>query len=146
MAKSNNEYKRYVYFKIPKEEWEQIEKEQRDISFNDLIRYKTLYKISKEGKEKGAKEAAKVRKARNDLKFYKTLERIYNSLFGKNESNRLTIYRLSKESNLPYPTAKRFWNEYNLDEWIKKFEENPNNLKIFLHQELAESLVYAGKK
>ena len=71
---------------------------------------------------------------------------IPNSLFGKNESSRLTIYRLSKESNLPYPTAKRFWNEYNLDEWIEKFEENPNNLKIFLHQELAESLVYAGKK
>ena len=94
MAKSNNEYKKYIYFKIPKEEWEQIEKEQRDISFNDLIRYKTLYKISKEGKEKGAKEAAKVRKARNDLKFYKTLERIYNSLFGKNESSRLTIYLL----------------------------------------------------
>ena len=148
MPKANNEYKKYVYFKIPKEEWEQIEKSQKDISYKDLIRYKTLYKISKEPKQEGAKEAAKYRKARNDMKFFKTLERIYNSLF-KNEiksNKKLTIYKLAKETGLPYPTAKRFWNEYNLNNWIEKFEKDPSSLKTFLHQELAESLVYVGKR
>jgi len=143
------DYKNYIYFKIPKEEFERLKKEALEnekgrykklISFDELMDYYYLYKGKIEGKEKGAKLAHRIKKAKTNMNIYKALENYYTGLF--RENTRLTPYRLSKLSKTHYQTAKRFWNEYNLDYWIKEFEKDNSSLSKFKFQELSESLVY----
>jgi len=147
MKKRN--YKDFVYFKIPKEEWKEIEKiaiekgrHIKQLSYDDLIRYKFAYDLGIENKQNSASEAHRRKKAKKDMQIYNTLENYYTGLF-KSELEHINPYKLSKLAKINYRTAKRFWNDYNLDYWIKKFEKRGSEaLKEFKIQELAESFVY----
>jgi len=95
-------YKDFVYFKIPKDEFEKIlellkEKGRKSkvISIDDLLRYKLLYEIDIENKQNSASEAHRLKKAKKDIQIYKTIENFYTGLF-KNELDHLNPYKLSK--------------------------------------------------
>jgi len=142
-------YKDFVYFKMPKDEFEKIlellkEKGRKSkvISIDDLLRYKLLYEMDIENKQNSASEAHRRKKAKKDIQIYKTLENYYTGLF-KNELEHINPYKLSKLAKINYRTAKRFWNDYNLYYWIKEFEKRGSKaLREFKIQELAESFVY----
>ncbi|MEO1923352.1 MAG: hypothetical protein ABGX25_02390 [Nautiliaceae bacterium] len=141
-------YKDFVYLKIPKDEWEQIEKTAlkkgkhiKQLSYDDLIRYKFAYELGIESKQISASEAHRRKKAKKDMQIYKTLENYFTGLF-KSELEHINPYKLSKLAKVNYRTAKRFWEEYNLDYWIPKFEKNSETLKEFLYKELSESIIY----
>jgi len=142
-------YKDFVYLKIPKDEWEKIEKfalekgkHAKQLSYDDLIRYKFAYELGIESKQISASEATRRKKAKKDIQIYQALENYFTGLF-RSEFERINPYKLSKIAKINYRTAKRFWEEYNLDKWIIEFEKSPNEaLKRFKVEELAESLVY----
>ena len=140
------DYQDYVYLRVPKSEWNEWEqKENVNVSFKKLKAYRVNYEWKMESKQKGAREATRIKKARADMKIYQTLERFFGTLL--NTDNNITIYKLAKESGVSYPKAKKFWNEYHLDKWIPEFEKRGNEaLKEFLYKELSESLIYAKGK
>jgi hypothetical protein len=143
-------YKDFVFLKIPKDVWREIEKiaiekgkYTKQLSYNDLIDYKFLYERDIEHKQISALEAHRQKKARKDIQIYQALEKFFTGLF-KSELEHITPYKLSKLAKVNYRTAKRFWNEYNLDYWIKEFESKGSKaLNEFKINELAESLVYS---
>ena len=142
-------YKDFVYLKIPKDEYEKLlaigsEKgtKKKVISIDDLTRWEIIYRLGIENKEISALEARRRKKAKKDIQIYQTLEKFLTGLF-KSELEHINIYKLSKLAKVNYRTAKRFWEDYNLDYWIKEFEKRGSEaLKEFKIQELAESLVY----
>jgi hypothetical protein len=140
------DYNDYVYLRVPKEVWSEWEqKENVNISFKKLKAYRVNYQWKMENKQKSANEAAKIKKARADMKIYKTLETLYSSLL--KTDNDITIYKLAKESGVSYPKVRKFWQEHNLDNWMDKFKKKGNEaLKEFLYKELNESLIYAEGK
>ena len=146
MKKEN--YKDFVYLKISKDEYEKLlslgaEKGTKTklISIDDLTRWEISYRLDIENKQNSAIEAHRRKKAKKDIQIYKTLENYYTGLF-KNELERLNAYKLSKLAKINYRTAKRFWEDYNLNYWVKEFERRGSEaLKEFKIQELAESLV-----
>ena len=150
MKKEN--YKDFVYLKISKDEYEKLlslgaEKGTKTklISIDDLTRWEISYRLDIENKQNSAIEAHRRKKAKKDIQIYKTLENYYTGLF-KNELERLNAYKLSKLAKINYRTAKRFWEDYNLNYWVKEFERRGSEaLKEFKIQELAESLVW-GKE
>ena len=148
MKKEN--YKDFVYFKMPVDEFEELLRLARDkgkkikaISIDDLLRYKFLYERDIENKQNKAIEAHRIKKAKKDMQIYKTLENYFTGLF-KSELERINPYKLSKLAKVNYRTAKRFYEEYNLQEWIPEFEKRGSEaLKEFLYKNLAESLVFS---
>jgi len=141
-----SDYKDFIYLRIPKEKWQEWkEKELKgktsSISFGKLKAYRIDYEWKMKKKKQSANEATRIKKARADMKIYKALERLYSSLL--KTDNEITPYKLAKEAGVSYPKAKKFWNEHNLDIWIKSFEEDSiEALKKFKFYELAESIVY----
>lgn len=141
-----SDYKDFVYLRIPKSNWEEWEKKEKQgkapsTSFGKLKAYRIDYEWKIEKKKRSAKEATRIKKARTDMKIYKTLERLYSSLLKTNDE--ITPYKLAKEAGVSYPKAKKFWEENCLDIWIKDFKKDSGALKKFLTCELAESLVYS---
>ena len=142
-------YKDFVYLKIPKGEYEKLlalgaEKgtKKKVISIDDLTRWEIIYRLGVENKENSALEARRRKKAKKDIQIYQTLEKFLTGLF-KSELEHINAYKLSKLAKVNYRTAKRFWEDYNLDYWLKEFEKRGSEaLKEFKIQELAESLVY----
>jgi len=142
-------YKDFVYFKMPKEKFEELLQIARDkgkkskvLSIDDLLEFKYLYERDIEHKQISASEATRRKKAKKDIQIYQALEKWLTGLF-RSEFEYITPYKLSKVAKTNYRTAKRFWEEYNLDKWIIEFEKSPNEaLKRFKVEELAESLVY----
>ena len=142
-------YKDFVYFKIPKDEFEKIlelvkekGRNAKVISIDDLLRYELAYRMGTENKQISASEAHRRKKAKKDIQIYQILENYYTGLF-KNELERINAYKLSKLAKVNFRTAKRFWEDYNLDYWIKEFERRGNEaLREFKIQELAESFVW----
>ena len=142
-------YKDFVYLKIPKDEYEKLlalgaEKgtKKKVISIDDLTRWEIIYRLGIENKEISALEARRRKKAKKDIQIYQTLEKFLTGLF-KSELEHINAYKLSKLAKVNYRTAKRFWEDYNLDYWLKEFEKRGSEaLKEFKIQELAESLVY----
>ena len=142
-------YKDFVYFKMPKDEFQKIlelvkekGRNAKVISIDDLLRYELLYRIDIENKQISTSEAHRRKKAKKDIQIYQALEKWLTGLF-KSEFERINPYKLSKLAGVNYRTAKRFWEEYNLDKWIIEFEKSPSEaLKRFKIEELAESLVY----
>jgi len=142
------DYHDYEYIRIPKELWkkweEELKKEENfKVDFKTLKAGKISYNLKIEKKQKAANEASKIRKARSDMKIYSTFERIYNSLLKDTTAQIKNPNQLAKEAKVGYPKAKKFWDEYNLDYWLPKFEKNPKRLKDFLYKELSESLIYS---
>ena len=134
---SKEDYKNYVYVRIPKEEYQAIMEGKRKISKNDLEVWRFEYEIKQVDKVVSAKRANKKKVARTIQKIYKTLEDYYAGLF--KEEKELTPYRLAKLSKVHYTTARKFWDKHNLNEWIKKFKENPiQELRNFKIEELSE--------
>jgi len=142
-------YKDFVYLKISKDEYEKLLSlgakkgtKTKLISIDDLTRWEISYRLDIENKQNSAIEAHRRKKAKKDIQIYQTLENYYTGLF-KNELERLNAYKLSKLAKINFRTAKRFWEDYNLDYWIKEFEKRGSEaLREFKIQELAESMVY----
>jgi hypothetical protein len=142
-------YKDFVYFKMPIEKFEELLKIARDkgkhakvLSVDDLLDFKYLYERDIESKQKSASNANRIKKAKKDIKIFQAIEDYYLGLFNDGQK-KLTAYKLSKLAKINYRTAKRFWEEYNLDKWLNEFERRgAEALKEFKIQELAESFVW----
>ena len=142
-------YKDFVYIKIPKDEYEKLLKlgakkgtKTKVISIDDLTRWEINYRLDIENKQNSAIEAHRRKKAKKDIQIYQTLENYFTGLF-KSELEHINAYKLSKLAKINYRTAKRFWDDYNLDYWIKEFEKRGSKtLKEFKIKELAESCVF----
>jgi hypothetical protein len=142
-------YKDFIYLKIPKDEWEKIEKTAlekgkhiKQLSYENLLEYKFTYELGIENKQISALEASRRKKAKKDIQIYQTLESFFTELF-KSELEHINPYKLSKLAKVNYKTAKRFWNEYNLNYWIPKIEKDSKLLKEFLYKELSKSIIYS---
>jgi len=142
-------YKDFIYLKIPKDEWEKIEKTAlekgkhiKQLSYENLLEYKFAYELWIENKQISASEASRRKKSKKDIQIYQTLESFFTGLF-KSELEHINPYKLSKLAKVNYKTAKRFWNEYNLNYWIPKIEKDSKLLKEFLYKELSKSIIYS---
>jgi hypothetical protein len=149
MKEKKFDYNDYVYLRIPKSKWEEWQKKEKEskrvrVEFKSLKSFRIEYKWKVENKSKSATRASRIKEARANLKMFNVLSNFYNTLF-KNESD-LTIYKLAKEAGVSYMTAKRFWQEFNLDIWIDEFKTDSNSLDKFLYSNLAEDLVILNVK
>jgi len=133
-------YKDFVYIRIPKAVYEDIIENNRKLSAIDLKRYRYDYLDKHFNKKLASARARKAKEKKTALKILKALENYYLSLF-REQNKPLSIYTLSKLSKVNYRTAKRFFEKYNLQEWINKFEKHPQNaLKEFKILKLSEIL------
>jgi len=133
-------YKDFVYIRIPRRVYEDIIENNRKLSANELKVYHYDYLDKHFNKKLASEKARKAKEKKTVLRILKTLENYYLSLF-KEQNKPLTIYTLAKLSKVNYRTSKRFFEKYNLDEWIPRFEKEPTEaLKEFKIIELSEIL------
>jgi len=133
-------YKDFIYIRIPKAVYEDIIENNRKLSANELKVYRYDYLNKHFNKRLASQKARKAKEKKTTLRILKTLENYYLSLF-REQNKPLSIYTLAKLSKVNYRTAKRFFEKYNLDEWIPRFENNLQNaLKEFKILELSEIL------
>jgi len=133
-------YKDFIYIRIPKAVYEDIIENNRKLSANELKVYRYDYLNKHFNKRLASQKARKAKEKKTTLRILKTLENYYLSLF-REQNKPLSIYTLAKLSKVNYRTAKRFFEKYNLNEWIPRFENNPQNaLKEFKIIELSEIL------
>jgi len=133
------DYKKYVYVRIPIEEYEEIIQGKKKITKGDLEAWRFSYDLKQSEKQAYARRASKIKQKKTILKLLKALENYYTGLF--KEEKELNPNQLAKLANVNYKTANKFWKEHNLQEWIPKFEENPQEaLKEFKIIELSEIL------
>ena len=133
------DYKKYVYVRIPIEEYQEIIEGKKRVTKSDLEAWRFHYEIKQSEKKAYAKRASKIKQKKTILKLLKALENYYTGLF--KEEKKLNPSKLAKLANVNYKTANKFWKEYNLQEWISKFENNPNDtLKEFKIIELSKIL------
>ena len=136
------DYKDYVYLRIPKTEYNKIISEDKRVTKEDIEAWRFDYELKQSNKSAYAKRANKIKTARIIQKIYKTLENYYLGLF-RDEKKELTAYRLSKLAKINYRTAKKFFEEHNLKEWLPRFETSPQEeLKKFKVEELGDYFVY----
>ena len=134
------DYKDFVYIRIPRSVYEDIIENNRKLSAIDLKLYRYDYLDKHFNKKLASEKARKAKERKTALRILKALENYYLGLF-REQNKPLSIYTLSKLSKVNYRTAKRFFERYNLKEWIPKFEEDPvNALKEFKIIELSEIL------
>ena len=134
------DYKDYVYVRIPISEYNDIMQDKKKVTKDDLEEWRFNYEIKQMDKVAYAKRANKIKVAKTIQKLYKALENHYLGLF-KEDNKKLTPYKLSKLAKVNYRTAKKFWENHKLDEWIKKFDKNSiEELKSFKVEELSEYL------
>jgi len=134
------DYKDFVYIRIPKSVYEDIIANNGKLSAIDLKRYRYDYLDKHFNKKLASEKARKAKERKTTLKILKALENYYLSLF-REQNKPLSIYTLAKLSKVNYRTAKRFFEKYHLYEWIPKFEDNPQEaIKEFKIIELSEIL------
>jgi len=134
------DYKNFVYIRIPRRVYEDIIENNGKLSAIDLKLYRYDYLDKHFNKRLASEKARKAKEKKTALRILKTLENYYLSLF-REQNKPLSIYTLSKLAKINYRTSKRFFEKYHLDEWIPKFEEDPvNALKEFKIIELSEIL------
>jgi hypothetical protein len=132
------DYKDYVYIRIPKSEYNKIIKGEKKVTKNDLEAWRFGYELKQSEKIAYAKRANKIKQARVVQKIFKTLEDYYTGLFTE-KTQELTPYKLSKLANVNYRTAKSFWEKHNLGIWIKEFRSKKGEaLKEFKIKELSD--------
>ncbi len=140
MAQNKQDHKDYIYIRIPKEEYEKIMQNNKRVTKKDLEAWRYDYELKQSTKIKGAKKASRIKKYRAVSKMYKALEDYYNSLLY--DEKHITPYKLAKLAKVSYPTAKKFWEQYNLDRWKENFkykkQEALNDFKLI---ELVEILI-----
>ena len=133
------DYKDYIYLRIPKEEYKRIIEEKRKITTKEIEEWRFNYELKQS--KKNTKRANEIKKYRTAKKIYEALENYYLNLFTSEEEN-LTIYKLAKLAGVSYPTAKKFWQTHNLSSWIQNFkykkQEALNDFKII---ELTKELI-----
>ena len=135
---SKEDYKNYVYVRIPKDEYQAIMEGKRKITKDDLEIWRFNYETKQLDKKAKAKRANDIKVARTVQKMYKALEDYHLGLF-KEEATKLTPYKLAKLANVNYLTAKKFWERHNLDKWLDKFAKNPSEeLRNFKVDELSK--------
>ena len=135
---TKEDYKGYIYIRIPKVEYEAIMKGKRKVSADDIEEWRFNYEVKQVDKKVKAKRASKIKQSRTIQKIYKALENYYLGLF-KEEVKELTPYQLAKLAKVNYVTARKFFETHNLNDWIKKFEDNPTQeLRNFKIEELAD--------
>jgi len=139
-VKMKEDYKDYVYLRIPKSEYNKIINGEMKVTKNDIENWRFDYELKQSNKTAYAKRANKIKTARIVQKIYKVLENYYTGLF--KQEKELTAYKLSKLAKINYRTAQKFFKEHNLDDWIKRFEKDPQALKEFKVKELSEYFVY----
>jgi len=133
------DYKKYVYVRIPIEEYEEIMQGKKKITKGDLEAWRFSYDLKQSEKQAYARRAARIKQKKTILKLLKALENYYTGLF--KEEKELNPNKLAKLASVNYKTANKFWKEHNLQQWIPKFEENPQQaLKDFKIIELSEIL------
>jgi len=133
------DYKKYVYVRIPIEEYQEIIEGKKRITKGDLEAWRFSYDLKQSEKQAYARRAARIKQKKTILKLLKALENYYTGLF--KEEKKLNPSQLAKLANVNYKTANKFWKEHNLQEWISKFKDNPQNtLKEFKIIELSEIL------
>jgi len=134
------DYKDFVYIRIPRRVYEDIIENNNKLSAIDLKLYRSDYLDKHFNKRLASEKARKAKERKTALRILKALENYYLGLF-REQNKPLSIYTLSKLSKVNYRTAKRFFEKYNLNEWIPRFEDNPQNaLKEFKIIELSEIL------
>jgi len=134
------DYKEFIYIRIPKSVYEDIIENNRKLSAIDLKLYRYDYLDKHFNKRLASQKARKAKEKKTTLRILKTLENYYLSLF-REENKPLSIYTLAKLSKVNYRTAKRFFEKYHLDEWIPRFEKEPSEaLKEFKILEMSEIL------
>lgn len=140
--------KKYIYFKIPLEEFVEIIQEHKDITPRDLLRYRKYYCSDVESKRNSALRASVGKKFKIDRKILQLLKKCYTGLFKSVECDNLNPHKLSKLAKINYRTAKRFWQEYNMDYWIKKFDNKITRIDALKEFELKyfKSLDYKIKE
>ena len=135
---SKEDYKNYVYVRIPISEYNEIIEGKRKITKSDLEEWRFNYEIKQIDKRAYAKRANRIKVSKTIQKLYKALESYYLGLF-KEENKKLTAYQLSKLAKVNYRTAKKFYENHKLEEWLEKFDKNPvEELKNFKVEELSE--------
>ena len=133
-------YKDFVYIRIPRSVYEDIIENNGKLSAVDLKLYRYDYLDKHFNKRLASEKARKAKEKKTTLRILKALENYYLGLF-REQNKPLSIYTLSKLSKVNYRTAKRFFEKYNLDEWIPRFEKEPTEaLKEFKILELSEIL------
>jgi len=134
------DYKDFVYIRIPRSVYEDIIENNGKLSAIDLKLYRYDYLDKHFNKRLASQKARKAKEKKTTLRILKALENYYLGLF-REQNKPLSIYTLSKLSKVNYRTAKRFFEKYNLNEWIPRFEKEPNKtLKEFKIIELSEIL------
>jgi len=134
------DYKDFVYIRIPRRVYGDIIKNNRKLSAIDLKLYRYDYLDKHFNKKLASEKARKAKERKTALRILKALENYYLGLF-REQNKPLSIYTLSKLSKVNYRTAKRFFERYNLKEWIPRFENNSQNaLKEFKIIELSKIL------
>jgi len=114
-----NDYKDYIYIRIPKEDYEYIIKNKKQVSYVDLEDWHKNYKF-KNIRKKISAEWANIQKKKKVLeKIYNALDIYYNGLF-KEDTKALTSYRLAKLAGVNYLTARKYWEEEGWKENFKK--------------------------
>jgi len=137
---SKEDYKKYVYVRIPIEDYEKIIKGEIKPNKSNLEAWRFNYEIKQSDKAVYAKRASKIKHRKTIQKLYKALEQYYAGLF--KEEKELNPNKLSKLAKVNYKTASKFWKEHNLNSWIKKFKSNPvEELKNFKILELSDTLI-----
>jgi len=133
------DYKKYVYVRIPVEEYQEIIQGKKKITKGDLEAWRFSYDLKQSEKKAYARRASKIKQKKTILKLLKALENYYLGLF--KEEKELNLSRLAKLAKVNYKTASKFWKEHNLQEWIPRFEKEPiEALKEFKIIELSEIL------
>ena len=138
---TKEDYKDFVYIRIPKEEYEAIIQGKRKVTADDIEEWRFNYEVKQVDKKVKAKRASKIKQSRTIQKIYKALENYYLGLF-KEEAKNLTPYRLAKLAKVNYMTARKFFETHKLEEWIRRFESNPTQeLRNFKIEELSEYFI-----
>jgi len=105
------DYKDFVYIRIPRRVYEDIIENNGKLSAIDLKLYRYDYLDKHFNKKLASEKARKAKEKKTTLRILKALENYYLGLF-KEQNKPLSIYTLSKLSKVNYRTAKRFFERY----------------------------------
>jgi len=133
------DYKDYIYLRIPKEEYEAIFQGKKKVTKNNIEEWRFNYELKQS--KKNTKRANEIKKYKTAKKIYEALENYYLNLFTSEEEN-LTIYKLAKLARVSYQTAKKFWQTHNLSSWEQNFKyKKQEALHDFKIIELTKELI-----
>ena len=115
-------YKDYLYFRISKAEFETLD-EKDCITKEDLKRFMIDYKDAVLNKKFSANKAARLKSVQTKKKFLNALERMLRSLIREDTKN-ITPYRVAKEANISYLSAKKYFEAYNITQRLEELQKD----------------------